>query len=50
MVQANKTEEFVPKKEYTRVPFDPNIRHRIDDIDNKLIWRSMVGIEPDYEP
>ena len=50
MVQANKTEEFVPKKEYTRIPFDPNIRHRIDDIDNKLIWRSLVGIEPDYEP
>ena len=43
-------ETFIPKEEFTRLPFDPNVRQRFDDMDNTLIWRSMVGLEPDYEP
>lgn len=43
-------EMLVPKKEFTQLPFDPNVRHKIDDIENHLVWRGLVGFEPDYEP
>ena len=43
-------EPFVPKDEFTRIPFDPNIRHRMDDVDNTLIYRSLIYKEPDVEP
>ena len=43
-------ETLVPKEEYNKIPFDPNVRHRIDPIDNTLIYRALRGIEPEYEP
>jgi hypothetical protein len=33
--------KFVPKEEYSKRPFDPNIRHRIDTISNDLIYRGL---------
>ena len=41
---------FVPKPEYTTIKFDPNIRHRMDTMDNTLIYRALKGLEPDVEP
>ena len=43
-------EDFVPKPEFTRFDFDPNIRHRMDDFDNKMIYRSLKYKEPDLDP
>jgi large subunit ribosomal protein L13 len=34
-------ERFVPKPEFTRRPWDENVRHRIDDIHNELIFRGI---------
>ena len=30
------------KPEYARIPFDPNVRHQIDDIDNKIIYEGVT--------
>ena len=43
-------EEFVPKQEFSRIQFDQNVRHRMDDMDNKLIYRALRYKEPDLEP
>jgi len=43
-------EQFEPKQEYSRIEFDPNIRHRIDEFPNSLIYRSLVGRVPEKEP
>jgi hypothetical protein len=32
---------FEPKKEASIRPFDPNIRHRMDDVSNDLIYRGL---------
>ena len=46
-----KPEELLKlKDEFTKIPFDPNIRHRLDDMDNTLIWHALKGTKPDYEP
>jgi hypothetical protein len=34
-------EKFVPKEEYSKRPFDPNIRHRMDTISNDLLYRGL---------
>ena len=44
------SERFMPKEEFSKIPFDPNIRHRIDDIPNKLIYRALLGKEPAKDP
>ena len=44
------SERFVPKEEYSRIKFDPNIRHRMDNIDTTLTYRALAYKEPDYEP
>ena len=31
------------KEEFNRVPFDENVRHRIDDMENSIIWRGLEG-------
>ena len=31
---ATMAEPFVPKEEYTKLTFDPNIRHRMDEMPN----------------
>ena len=37
---------FEAKKEFTIRPFDTNIRHRIDDIENGLIYRGLEQAPP----
>jgi large subunit ribosomal protein L13 len=32
---------FEPKPEFSKRPFDPQIRHRIDEISNDLILRGL---------
>ena len=40
-------EPFQPKEEYSRIKFDPNIRHRMmDDMDIKTTYRALVYKEP----
>lgn len=41
---------FVPKPEYSRIDFDPNIRHRMDSMDNTIIYRSLKFKEPYVDP
>lgn len=36
-----KGERFEPKEEFTRRPWDENIRHRMDEIHNDLIYKGM---------
>lgn len=43
-------EGWKPKEEYSRIEFDPNIRHRMDEIDNTLIYRSIDDAEPRQAP
>jgi len=44
-------EPFVPKEEFTRLKFDPNIRHNLDEIPNSLIHRTLNdGVLPQREP
>ncbi len=47
---AIKAEPFQPKKEYSRIEFDPNIRHRMDSMDNTLIYRALEYKEPHALP
>ena len=30
------------KPEYARIPFDPNVRQRVDDIPNKVIYEGIT--------
>jgi hypothetical protein len=46
-------EEFKPfelKEEFTRIPFDPNVRHRLPSIPNHLTYRYLYGHMPSKEP
>ena len=43
-------ETFFPKQEFTRMPFDPNVRMRHDEMDNYMILRNLQGYVEDYEP
>lgn len=45
-------QEFHTKEEYSRIAFDPNIRHRIPSIPNSLIYRALgeVPYEPQHDP
>jgi len=47
---AQRAEPFEPKAEYTKIEFDENIRHRMDNIDTKLTYRALNYREPDIEP
>ena len=47
---AIKAEPFQPKKEYSRIEFDPNIRHRMDNMDNTMIYRALEYKEPHALP
>jgi hypothetical protein len=39
--KAAPVQEFHTKEEYSRIAFDPNIRHRIPSISNSLIYRAL---------
>ena len=41
---------FEPKPEFSRIEFDPNIRQRMDEFDNTLLYRAFQWREPDVEP
>ena len=43
-------EPFKPKEEFSRIKFDPNIRHRMDSMDTKTTYRALVYKEPEYDP
>ena len=36
-------EAFEPKKEYSRLKFDPNVRQTMDNIPNKLLYEAYLG-------
>ena len=40
---------FEPKEEFTRVAFDPNVRHRMQSIPNHLTYRYLYGHMPQQE-
>jgi len=46
----DKFPEYTPKPEFTRIPFDENVRHRLPKIPNHLMYRFMFGYEPEAEP
>lgn len=41
--------EFVPTKEQTQIPFDPNVRHRLPSVPNHLSYRFLYGHVPQVE-
>ena len=47
---AKSADRFKPKEEFTKRPFDPNIRHRMDDITNDLIYRGLNQTLPQASP
>ena len=42
--------EYQPKEEFTKIPFDENIRHNLPTIPNHVMYRFMYGFEPESEP
>ena len=46
---AEMAEEFQPKPEYTRIEFNENVRHRMDEIDNTMTYRAMRQVEPEKD-
>ena len=46
---TNLAPAFKGKPEFDTVPFDPNIRHRIDTIPNDMLYRGLDGLPP-YQP
>ncbi len=43
-------DRFKPKEEFTKRSFDPNIRHRMDEITNDLIHRGLNQTLPQSSP
>lgn len=43
---------FNSKEEYSKLPFDPNIRHRLPSMPNSLVYRAIgeVPWDPMHEP
>lgn len=41
---------FIPKPEFAKLEFDPNVRHRTEGIDNKFLYRALRYKEPGVEP
>ncbi len=39
-------EPFTPKPEFSRLAFDPNIRHNMEDLPNDLIYRTFDVVPP----
>ena len=50
--RAATPQEFHSKEEYSKIPFDPNIRHRIPNIANSLVYRALgeTPWEPQHDP
>ena len=43
-------EPFVPKEEFSKIPFDPNIRHRLPTIPNHLVEKAFASHLPETPP
>jgi large subunit ribosomal protein L13 len=41
--------EYKQKEEFSKIPFDPNIRHRLPEIPNHLMNKFWYGVEPEKE-
>ena len=46
----SKFPKFKPKEEYTKIPFDPNIRLRIPEFTEKETYLQLFGETPNEEP
>jgi hypothetical protein len=49
-VELLKPDRFTPKPEASRLEFDPNIRHRMPEVSNDLIYRILDDVVPMKEP
>lgn len=49
MESLKEFQPFEPKEEFTRVAFDPNVRHRLHEIPNHLTYRYLYGHMPQQE-
>jgi hypothetical protein len=38
------------KEEFSKIPFDPEVRLRLPEMPNHLAWRFFEGYEPKIEP
>jgi hypothetical protein len=46
----SKFPRFKPKEEFTKIPFDPNIRLRLPEFTEKEQYNFMFGEQPEEEP
>ena len=49
-VALTKPQPFVPKPEYSRLQFDPNVRHRMPEISNDTLYRMVGNYVPQKDP
>lgn len=43
-------EPFIPKEEYSRLPFDPNVRPKLMEMDPKIAYEANLGYQPVKAP
>jgi hypothetical protein len=43
-------EPFIPKEEYSRIPFDPNVRPKLMEMDPKIAYEANLGYQPVKAP
>jgi hypothetical protein len=41
--------EYQQKEEFSKIPFDPNVRHRLPEVPNHMMYRFFYGMEPEKE-
>ena len=49
MIKDMKFENWTPKEEYSRIPFDPNVRHELPKMPNDLQYKFLFGHVPPKE-
>ena len=45
-LDRSKLKDFEPTEKQTRIPFDPNVRHRLPKVDNKMMYMFRYGHMP----
>mmetsp|Transcript_62731 Transcript_62731/g.86699 ORF Transcript_62731/g.86699 Transcript_62731/m.86699 type:complete len:94 (+) Transcript_62731:273-554(+) len=45
----NQVPRLDPKEEYTRLKFEPGVRHNLAEIPNHIMYRAFDGAVPDVE-
>lgn len=48
-MKTDNLKNFLPKEEVMRIPFDPNIRHRLPTLPHHIYYRAMYGHIPQTE-